>query len=113
MQEKAIAFERLRGAQRMQAIEASVSEAWDVGALASLREAIAAQGQQARVTWADALSASVRPVITHWFMALYCAAKTAVFVSALEADTLGLARVQHSVDITPDATLSHKATTLM
>ena len=25
--------------------------------------------------WADALSVSVRPVITYWFMLLYCAAK--------------------------------------
>lgn len=30
----------------------------------------------------DALSSSVRPVVTYWFMALYCAAKTAVFVGA-------------------------------
>jgi len=35
------------------------------------------------VRWADALSISVRPVITYWFMALYCAAKTAAFVGAL------------------------------
>ena len=35
--------------------------------------------------WADALSSSVRPVITYWFMALYCAAKTAAFVAAVTA----------------------------
>jgi len=37
------------------------------------------------VRWADALSVSVRPVITYWFMALYCAAKTAAFVGAMTA----------------------------
>jgi len=37
------------------------------------------------VAWADALSSSVRPVITYWFMALYCAAKTAAFVAAVTA----------------------------
>jgi hypothetical protein len=36
------------------------------------------------VPWVDALSSSVRPVITYWFMALYCAAKTAAFVAAIE-----------------------------
>ena len=34
---------------------------------------------------ADALSSTVRPVITYWFMALYCAAKTAAFAAALSA----------------------------
>lgn len=32
--------------------------------------------------WADAMSCSVRPVITYWFMALYYAAKTAAFATA-------------------------------
>jgi hypothetical protein len=31
------------------------------------------------------LSISVRPVITYWFMALYCAAKTATFAAAVTA----------------------------
>ena len=44
-----------------------------------------AQGHQSGVRWADALSASVRPVITYWFMGLYCAAKTAAFAAALTA----------------------------
>jgi hypothetical protein len=50
-----------------------------------LKEAVAAQGHQSGVRWADALSASVRPVITYWFMGLYCAAKTAAFAAALTA----------------------------
>jgi hypothetical protein len=37
------------------------------------------------VQWADALSSSVRPIITYWLMALYCAAKTVAFVAALNA----------------------------
>ena len=31
------------------------------------------------------LTISVRPVITYWFMALYCAAKTAAFEAAVTA----------------------------
>ena len=57
----------------------------DTGAIDALRESVAAQGQRSGVRWADALSISVRPVITYWFMALYCAAKTAAFAAAVTA----------------------------
>ncbi len=46
---------------------------------------MAAQGQRSGIGWADALSASVRPVITDWFVGLYCAAKTAAFAVAVTA----------------------------
>lgn len=84
MQDKALEFEKLRGAQRVAEIGASADAAWNVGALDTLREAVAAQGQRSGARWADALSASVRPVITYWFMALYCAAKTAALVAGLQ-----------------------------
>ena len=85
MQDKALEFEKLRGAQRMSEIGASADSAWNVGAIEALRESVAAQGQRIGVRWADALSSTVRPVITYWFMALYCAAKTAAFAAALSA----------------------------
>ena len=85
MQDKAIEFEKLRGAQRMSEIGAAADLAWSGGALDALKESVHAQGQRSGVRWADALSISVRPVITYWFMALYCAAKTAAFVGALNA----------------------------
>ncbi len=87
MQDKALEFEKLRGAQRMAEIGAAADAAWNSGALATLREAVAAQGRPSGVKWADALSVSVRPVITYWMMALYCAAKTAVFVAAVNSGT--------------------------
>ena len=83
MQDKALEFEKLRGAQRMAEIGAAGDAAWNPGAIEALKEAVAAQGHQSGVRWADALSASVRPVITYWFMGLYCAAKTAAFAAAL------------------------------
>ena len=64
---------------------ASADAAWNTGALEALKEAVAAQGQRSGVRWADALSITVRPVITYWFMALYCAAKMAAFVAAVTA----------------------------
>ncbi|WP_049622816.1 hypothetical protein [Frateuria defendens] len=84
MQDKALEFEKLRGAQRMHEIGAGADAAWNVGAIETLREAVRTQGEKTGVRWADALSSSVRPVITYWFMALYCAAKTAAFVAAIE-----------------------------
>lgn len=71
MQDKALEFEKLRGAQRMAEIGAAAEAAWNVGAIEALREAVTAQGRPSGVTWIDALSASVRPVITYWFMGLY------------------------------------------
>jgi len=86
MQDKALEFERLRGAQRMQEFGAQAEQAWSTGSLAALKEAIAAQGPRSGVKWADALSSSVRPVITYAFMALYSAAKcTALWSAGIDA----------------------------
>lgn len=85
MQDKALEFEKLRGAQRMAEIGASAESTWNSGAIEALKDALAGQGQRTGVRWADALSISVRPVITYWFMALYCAAKTAAFAAAVTA----------------------------
>ena len=83
MQDKALEFEKIRGAQRMSEIGAGADAAWNVGAIETLREAVRSQGEKTGVRWADALSSSVRPVITYWFMALYCAAKTATVAAAV------------------------------
>ena len=85
MQDKAIEFEKIRGAQRMSEIGASADAAWNSGAIDAFKEAIATQGRPTGVKWVDALSSSVRPIITYWLMALYCAAKTVAFVAALNA----------------------------
>ena len=75
----------LDNAQRMSEIGAAADGAWNTGAIETLRDAVRAQGEKTGLGWADALSSSVRPVITYWFMALYCAAKTAAFAAALSA----------------------------
>jgi hypothetical protein len=85
MQDKALEFEKLRGAQHMSEIGAAADGAWNTGAIESLRDAVRTQGEKTGVAWADALSSTVRPVITYWFMALYCAAKTAAFAAVLSA----------------------------
>jgi hypothetical protein len=45
MQDKAIEFEKIRGAQRMSEIGASADAAWNSGAIDAFKEAIAAQGR--------------------------------------------------------------------
>ncbi len=85
MQDKALEFEKIRGAQRMAEIGSQADAAWNTGAMEAFKEAVAGQGRPSGVKWADALSTSVRPIITYWFMALYCAAKAAALVAALNA----------------------------
>ena len=87
MQDKALEFEKLRGAQKMAEIGAAAQEAWNTGALAALKESVSSQGRITGVKWADALSISVRPIITFWFMTLFCAAKTCAFIAAINAGT--------------------------
>lgn len=94
MQDKALEFERLRGAQRMAEISAGADAAWNTGAIEALKEAVASQGRVTRVKWADALSSSVRPIITYWFMALYCSAKTAAFIGLIYAGMGWITAVQ-------------------
>lgn len=96
MQDKALEFEKLRGAQRMGEIGASADADWNTGAIEALRDAVRGQGEKSGVAWADALSSSVRPVITYWFMALYCAAKTAAFVAAVTAGAGWGAAILHA-----------------
>ena len=96
MQDKALEFEKLRGAQRMAEIGSQSEAAWNTGAIETLREAVRTQGEKTGVRWADALSSSVRPVITYWFMALYCAAKTAVFAAAVTAGVGWGAAIVHA-----------------
>lgn len=83
LQDKALELERLRGSQRTSEIDASAEAAWNSAGIETLREAVRSQGQQSSVRWVDALSTSVRPVITYWFMALYCMAKAAGIAATL------------------------------
>lgn len=60
-QDKALEFEKLRGAQRMSEIGAGADAAWNVGAIETLREAVAAQSQRSRVRWPHAFARRGRP----------------------------------------------------
>lgn len=94
MQNKALEFEKLRGTQKMAEIAASADTAWNVGALEALKESIMAQGRPSGVRWADALSTTVRPVVTYWFMGLFCAVKMATFSAMVHGGADGVSALQ-------------------
>ncbi len=96
MQDRELEFAKLRGTQRMAEINAEANSAWDAGAIGALKEAITAQGQRSGVKWVDALSTSVRPVITYLFMLLYMAAKITAFTAALNSGALWSVAVAHA-----------------
>ena len=85
MQDKALEFEKLRGAQRMGEIGASADAAWNTGAIEALKEAVAAQGRPSGVRWVDALSSSVRPTVTYLFVLMYVGVKLSTFVGSAQA----------------------------
>ncbi len=89
MQDKALAFEQLRGANRLEEIRAEGEEKYDQGALAALIESVKAQARTASKR-IDELTQSVRPVTTYALLTLYIAVKLLLTVAALTAAAVGL-----------------------
>jgi len=87
MQDKALEFQKVTAQQKINEITTQGQQDWNTGALDTIKEAISGQSKLTGVPWIDGISATVRPVITYWFMALYCSAKTAIFVAAVNAGT--------------------------
>jgi hypothetical protein len=74
--DKQMELAKLQGEQKIaeiqQQTDGDTERAWG----AALSEAIKSQGTPTGVRWVDALSASVRPVVTYWWaLVLYTAAK--------------------------------------
>jgi len=66
-------LEKERGAQKLAEIGAQRDAAIDVGAMAAFNAAISQQAEMVKAAggWAASLSASVRPVVTYWVLALW------------------------------------------
>lgn len=86
LQASALEFEKLRGAQRMGELGASADAAYAASAMDALKTSISAQAVKSGIAWVDALSTSVRPIVTYAFFGVYAATKAAAVYSAL---TLG------------------------
>jgi hypothetical protein len=81
---------QLGGDQAQSERAVRLEEAATQGALASdakgldaLIEAVKAQGAHSGVGWVDAVSATVRPFVTYWWVAVYSAVKACLIVVAL------------------------------
>ncbi|QEP43022.1 hypothetical protein D5085_07775 [Ectothiorhodospiraceae bacterium BW-2] len=96
LQQQTLELEKLRGSQQLAEQQAEAQTSWNSGAMATLQQAVTSQGHSSGVRWADGLSASVRPVITYWFMLLYCTAKTAIFMAAINAGSSWDSAVLHA-----------------
>lgn len=73
MFEQQCQLEAQRGAQKLQEIGAQREAAVDSGVLGAFQAAIDQQAEMVKAAggWAASLSASVRPVVTYWVMALW------------------------------------------
>ena len=81
MQDKALEFEKVRGAQRM----AELSSEMEIAHLAAIGKAATAQMRKTGIRWVDALNAFVRPTITFFFVGLYGAVKVCAIISAMQS----------------------------
>ena len=77
-------LEQQRGAQKLAEIGAQREAAVDVGVMNAFQSAIEQQATMVKAAggWVASLSASVRPVMTYYLLAMYGAAKTAAMVLA-------------------------------
>lgn len=75
-------IDKARAEQQIDLVHAQGEVAQAIGEMQAYTEAIKAQGRKSGVRWADALSASVRPVITYWWMVLFTVYKIATITAA-------------------------------
>jgi hypothetical protein len=88
MTELQLRIDQARAAQQIDLAHAQAGIAAAAGELAVFADAVKAQGQPSGVVWVDALSASVRPVLTYyWTVGLYGGAKVIGVIVAVQANT--------------------------
>ena len=68
---------------RLAEIREAGAQQIDIKGIAALEAAVRAQGRPTGVAWADAMSATVRPIVTYWWLAIYTAVKAALITLAL------------------------------
>ena len=78
-------LEKVRGEQKMAEIGAQHDLAVDTGVMAAFKAAIDQQTEMVKAAggWAATVSATVRPVMTYYLLALYGVAKAAAMITAM------------------------------
>ena len=79
-------IDRARAASQLDLAHAQAAAASDAAELGAIAEALRGQGERTGLAWADALSATVRPVLTYWWcMGLYTAYKAVAVAVAVRS----------------------------
>jgi hypothetical protein len=86
MSELQLKIDQARAAQAIDLAHAQAEIAANAGEMQAWADAIRAQAQPSGIRWIDALSSSVRPVLTYWWvLGLYSGAKGIAIVVAFQA----------------------------
>ncbi len=80
-------IDKARAQQGIDLVHAQGDMALQTGEMQAYIEAIKGQNNVSGVPWVDALNASVRPVLTYWWMLLFTIYKVATIVAACLAWT--------------------------
>jgi hypothetical protein len=84
-------IDKARASQQIDLANAQGRIAMNQAEMTAMMEALKAQAAPSGVAWVDALSSSVRPVLTYWWcMVLYTAAKILTMVVAAKAGDTSL-----------------------
>lgn len=87
MFDKQCDVEKTRGAQKLSEIGAERDSVLDTGAMAAFQSAIQQQTDMVKAAggWAASLSASVRPVMTYYLLAVYGVVKTCLVINQMQS----------------------------
>jgi len=80
MQDKALEFEKMRGANRM----AELGAEFQVTQLDAIGKAATSQMRKIGIRWVDAMNTLVRPIVTYIFLAMYCGVKICALITTMQ-----------------------------
>lgn len=101
MTELQLKIDQARASQAIDLVHAQGDVAAQAGELQAYITALEEQSKKTGVAWADALSASVRPVVTYWWMALFTLYKLVLIVAATVEFYIALKAVKSLLDLSP------------
>jgi hypothetical protein len=93
MTELQLKIDQVRAVQALDLVHAQGAMAADTAELQALAEAVKGQGAGIGVRWVDALSATVRPVLTYWWCLVLYTVHKAVLVGVGLGERLGMAQL--------------------
>ncbi len=93
MTELQLRIDQARAGQALDMVHAQGAVAGDAAELQAWAEALKGQGAPTGVQWADAVSATVRPVLTYWWCLVLYTGHKAVLIGVGLSERLGLAQL--------------------